>query len=286
MAKCTDLLRQCCLAFVAYWENMFDSRLYSLSLAALLAAGCGEKNSEVTDGSVCTEVRKDIPVAINRDLDLLLVVDNSLSMTDEASALAAALQSFANVLENIEGGLPNIQIAVVSGGGDASSLGQFVTQAELTACLDTGDGFLVDKVFANGEREKNYSASLGDTLVCMAALPPSGQRIEQPLEAMRRALDGTHTESAGFLRESAFLFVVLLGDEDDCSGGGALGTGTGETNSAWQCFADSAQCDQSVDTIGAKTGCEVAETPTTLTAVSAYVDFLRGTKADPGQVWN
>ena len=34
---------------------------------------------------------------------------------------------------------------------------------------------------------------------------------------MKRALDGSRPENAGFLREGAFLAVVILTDEDDCS---------------------------------------------------------------------
>jgi hypothetical protein len=39
---------------------------------------------------------------------------------------------------------------------------------------------------------------------------------------MKRALDGSHAENAGFLRSAAFLAVVILTDEDDCSAEPAL----------------------------------------------------------------
>ena len=34
---------------------------------------------------------------------------------------------------------------------------------------------------------------------------------------MKRALDGSNPENEGFLRDDAFLAVIFVADEDDCS---------------------------------------------------------------------
>ena len=51
----------------------------------------------------------------------------------------------------------------------------------------------------------------------MASLQRRLAAVEQHLEGMRRALDGTNAENNGFLRDSAHLAVIFIADEDDCS---------------------------------------------------------------------
>jgi hypothetical protein len=55
---------------------------------------------------------------------------------------------------------------------------------------------------------------------CMATVGTAGDSRERGLEAVTRALSPGLLEgvNAGFLREDAHLVVVILGDEDDCSG--------------------------------------------------------------------
>jgi hypothetical protein len=51
---------------------------------------------------------------------------------------------------------------------------------------------------------------------CVATLAGGGCGIEQPLEAMKLALDN-HPDNVGFLRPLSHLAVVIIADEDDCS---------------------------------------------------------------------
>ena len=46
---------------------------------------------------------------------------------------------------------------------------------------------------------------------------PTTSGFEQPLEAMYRALLDPEKLNQGFLREDAFLAVIIISDEDDCS---------------------------------------------------------------------
>ncbi len=67
-------------------------------------------------------------------------------------------------------------------------------------------------------RCKNYEGELPDVFSCYADVGIHGCGFEQQLEAVRKALDVNATpENAGFLRESAFLAVVAVTDEDDCT---------------------------------------------------------------------
>ncbi len=67
-------------------------------------------------------------------------------------------------------------------------------------------------------RCRNYSGYLSDVFSCYADVGIYGCGFEQHLEAMRKALDVEETpENEGFLRETAYLAVVVVADEDDCS---------------------------------------------------------------------
>ena len=73
----------------------------------------------------------------------------------------------------------------------------------------------------------NYTGNLADTFTCIAALGEDGCGYEQQFTAITRALgaDGQAppAENQGFLRDDAYLAIVLITNEDDCSsavGGG------------------------------------------------------------------
>lgn len=248
-----------------------------------MLTACESSVKVADDGGVCVEVRKDIPVFANRDLDILLVIDSSPSMAEEASALAENLSRFVSVLETIDSGLPNVHIGVVSA-DIAQGNGRLQSAPQIDSCLPPQDNYLRDIGYLNGERDKNYGGTLAESLACIATLAPTMAVIEEPLEAMKRALDGSNTENIGFVREHAFLLVLIVSDEDDCSGGVSLSGDGSESNTAWRCFDDAVQCDQATDTPGIKTNCHSKNAPTTLTPLAEYVDFLRSYKQDPGKV--
>lgn len=250
-------------------------------------AGCAADDSggpaDDGDASVCFEYSFDLPVPQNRSVDVLLVVDPSSSMAGEASRLEDNLERFAQVLENIEGGLPDLHFGVVSADVAAGG-GRLESTPRVAGCEPPTDAYLIDIGHDDGERSSNYTGTLAETLACMAILPATGSNIEQPLEAARRALDGSNPANAGFLRDEAYLMLVFIGDEDDCSGGAVLDLGEGEARSAWQCFADGVACDQPVGTAGVKTGCAPRESPATLTPIDDYISFFRSLKPHPTMV--
>jgi len=178
------------------------------------------------DGSDCRAPVAELPAATaTRRLDLLFVVDNSSSMTEEQQALTGSFPRLVAALQGGGGGLPDLHLGVVS-----SDLG---TGYETETCSGEGDegilqntargacsppdGRFISDVASGGGRDKNYSGSLADAFTCIAALGIDGCGIEQHLGSMKRALDGSNPENFGFLRDGSFLGVIVVADEDDCS---------------------------------------------------------------------
>ena len=84
----------------------------SLLLAAL--AGCPDRTISEVNPSQGRVEYKDIPVNLNRNIDILFVIDDSGSMADKQNNLAANFPNFIDVLNTIQGGLPDVHIGVVS----------------------------------------------------------------------------------------------------------------------------------------------------------------------------
>ncbi len=290
---------------------------YALAIAAtLLLLGSCKGGSSASDAGIdATSVVVDADLSPDANLlasdgdgvDILFVVDNSGTMTEEQASLVANFNRFVNVLENIEGGLPDIHIAVISADLGAGPFG-------IQGCQGDGDGgrmqnapvggacdspvgrFIRDEIAADGvTRIKNYSGSLADTFSCIAELGTTGCGFEQPLEAMRRALNGSNPENAGFLRDDAFLAVVIISDEDDCSTEDVslfdsdpeldvIDSTIGPLTS-FRCFEFGVVCQPDTPrSAGPRTSCVPRTDSQFMYDVSSYVDFLKGLKSDPGLV--
>jgi hypothetical protein len=171
------------------------------------------------------------PVILNRNVDLLFLVDDSSSMKASQDNLLANFPVLMTALENMPGGLPNVHIAVVSsdmGAGDGSISGcspsggkngifQYTARQPCTATgLDAGATFI-----SNIGGVKNYTGNLPEVFTCIAALGQEGCGFEHQFAAITRALgaDGRDApiENQGFLRPDAYLAIVMITNEDDCS---------------------------------------------------------------------
>lgn len=273
----------------------------SLVTLALLA-GCPQREVAKVDPTQTKEGFKDIPVEINRDIDILFVIDNSGSMQEEQTSLATNFNRFINVLNNIEGGLPNVHIGVVStdtgagpfnisgcsGNGDNGVL----QSAPTSACTPPSGAFIQD-IDNGGTRMKNYTGALEDAFVCIARLGIDGCGFEQPLESMRRALNGSNPTNTGFLRPSAFLAVVIISDEDDCSTEDTSMFDTSQTSisdplgplSSFRCFEFGVKCEpDDPRTPGPRQNCVPRDDSQFMFKVDDYVTFLKGLKDDPSMV--
>jgi len=281
-----------------------------LALATLIAvSGCPNRDVAKVDPQPTKEGFKDIPVQINRDIDILFVVDNSGSMAEEQSSLANNFQRFINVLENIEGGLPNVNLGVVStdvgagpfpisgcsGNGDNGVLQSVRGEAAPSGCPTPSGPFIQDWDNGAGGRIQNYTGTLADTFSCIAQLGISGCGFEQPLESMRRALNGSVPGNGTFLRPSAFLAVIIISDEDDCS---TADTGMFDTSSttvsdplgplsSYRCTEYGIDCDignSDRRAPGPRMDCGPRANSPYMYHPDEYVQFLKGLKDDPNDV--
>jgi hypothetical protein len=249
-------------------------------------------------------VTKGIPV--EADIDILFVVDNSASTADKQALFAANFPRFVQALDMFPSGMggmarPNLHIGVVSttvGTGGMEFLpncpktapnddGLLQNTARVAGCSPPNGRFISDIANGTGGRTVNYSGTLDQELPCIATLGTTGCGFEAQLEAMKRALDGTsQPQNAGFIRAGAYLAVIFLTDEDDCSVKDpsifALNNvGPGD----FRCQPLYAyKCDTPIsNTNGSNyTGCKPA-TGGYLQDTSFYYNFLTGIK-DPSQI--
>jgi hypothetical protein len=283
-----------------------------LGLTALgLLAGCPDRTiSEVNPNQGRVEF-KDIPVTVNRDIDILFVIDDSPSMLDKQNNLKANFPNFINVLNTIEGGLPNVHLGVVSsdmgtkgtndsapgpgiGSGPGSCSGTGKNGNLLTNGTPLVSGtFISDTKNADGTRTTNYTGSLADAFSAIASVGASGCGIEQHLEAAKRAVSG-NPANAGFVRANAYLAIIFLQDEDDCSFSTSAFLGS-DTNTlgplqSFRCnrfghvCAQGGQDSNQMNQVGPKGGCTSNESSQYLPKVADYISFFKGLKSDPSNV--
>jgi hypothetical protein len=165
-------------------------------------------------------------------LDLLLVIDNSMTMMEEQQAFASVLPRLierlaSGNLDNDRNEMPefhavqDIQLGVVS-----TDLG-LGGVSDVDRCFGVGnDGELTGgcggvRPFASSSDAGTIGALAMDA-VCRVQLGTEGCGFEQPLEAALRALAPApqgHGDdlNEGFLREDSLLVVLQLTDEEDCS---------------------------------------------------------------------
>lgn len=279
-----------------------------LGLAALgLLAGCPDRTISKVNPQQGRVEYKDIPVSVNRDIDILFVIDDSGSMADKQNNLKTNFPNFINVLNTIEGGLPNVHIGVIT-----SDLGSTATDGtsapNIGGCNQTGGkkgdlqtktggvvtgAFISDVKNTDGTRTTNYSGSLADAFSEIASVGTAGCGFEQHLEAAKRALSNNPV-NAGFLRPSAYLALVFIQDEDDCSLAKSTLFGS-DTNTlgplqSFRCnrfghvCAQGGQDSNQMNQLGPKGGCESNESSQFLTKVGDYVTFFKNLKSDPANV--
>jgi len=287
--------------------------------AAGLLAGCPDRSISEVDPLQGRVEAKTLPVKLNRDLDLLFLIDNSPSMADKQANLAENFPRFIDVLKTIPGGLPNVHIAVVTSdygakGADDASFGAGIGHAgDIGACREFGDkgsmqlsgivtgtgggeNFLSDiqdPAFPNDptKRLRNYDVNQNDLTAAfqrMAKVGAAGCGFEQHLEAIRQALQPTKLDNAGFLRKDAFLAVIIIADEDDCSmsHSSLLGNDTATLGQqlSFRCTRFGVLCDQGgrtpdeMNNVGDKNQCHPNDQSAYLTKVADYATFLKNLK--------
>lgn len=279
---------------------MHANRLVPL---VVLLAGCPDRTiSEVPVDQDKIEV-KDVPAELKNDLDILFVIDDSLSMIDEQTSLKANFPRLVGVLETLEGGLPDVQIGVVTP-NLGTSAADGTTKGDIDNCRGQGEAGVLrelspggprflqsfDDGTGTGGRTTNFSGTLADAFSQLASVGTNGCGIEQHLEAMKRATDGSNAQNASFLRAGAYLAVIVIADEDDCSlANTALWTEPAGANYGdrinFRCTRQGVVCDTPPtpfdDATGPRQDCHPRDDTTELTLTSRYVNHLKSLKPDP-----
>jgi hypothetical protein len=299
-------------------------RLVAVLVVAM--TGCGRSNGARPDatgtggagdggivGGSGAEITRAFTVSLNkqRGVDILFVVDDSSGMAAAQATLRQGFARFVTALRNLPDGLPDLHIAVVSsdmGAGDGSISGcsvggkggvfQYQPRGTCTSTgLQANNTFISD---VGGV--KNYTGNIEDVFGCIAALGDVGCGFEQPFAALTRALgtDGQAppAENQGFLRVDAYLAIVLLTNEDDCSAGMSLFDTTANLTldsqlgppANFRCNEFGHLCDGAPPSRHAPTG-KVTDTVSYQSCVSAESGLLmpvgdmaahiKGLKADP-----
>lgn len=142
-------------------------------------------------------------------IDILFVVDGSLSMAEEQAALRGidgppVFADFTDALELNLDTLEDIHIGVVSAEPDDTVLHTHRDQPALAPSPETDCGLAQPWIVAP-------SANLQDEFACLAATTASST-LETTSRNAAEAL--TSADNAGFLRDDSVVFVVMLTDED------------------------------------------------------------------------
>jgi len=220
-------------------------------------------------------------------IDVLFVVNDSAAMRPLQQRLGEHMSGFLDALAAAEGHALDLHVGVVSTTVEepvspvALCRGTAGGELRPAACLTDGVGFAHTTA-------PNFSGTLAEAAACMVQVGDFGCPFEQPLQAMRRALDGGRPANAGFLRDDALLVVVFLTDEDDCASPDPAFYGSDPSRygplGSFRCFQFGARCDQpDPAALGVHTGC-VAADDGVLFRVADYAAFLDTLKGGAGRV--
>jgi hypothetical protein len=261
-------------------------------LAAALALGaCNTRPVSAVDPETTAQETTDFQVSLNRNVDILFVVDDSFSMAAEQSSLIANFPRMIEELEGLEDGMPNVHIGVIStdvgagsGIGNCSGEGldgRLQNTARIPGCSPPGDPYIIDISDDAGGRTRNYTGTLADTFSCIAQLGVDGCGFEQPLEAVRRAL--TSPANGDFLRPDAYLAIVFITDEDDCSTRDEAMFTFDETAlgplDSFRCFEYGVECEPDAPRLlGPKSACRPRDDSPFMFEVQEYVELVRSLK--------
>jgi hypothetical protein len=270
-----------------------------------------------------TQTTDEFQIGFKRSLDLLFVVDNSNSMGPKQQWLLSYFPNLIQPLKDLPVGV-DLHVGIVTTDfgagvfappscnatqGDQGALqnrplGTSCTQAALD---NPDDRFLSYSTVALGGATANFTGDVGDAFTCYAAVGTGKCGYEQPLASLQAALDGctsaggcVQSLNEGFLREDAYLAVVILTDGHECSaptdttlfdpGQTTLNSVLGPLTT-YRCFEFGVLCDGAEvgRQPGARTNCvpgsKDADPLHQLIPVATTASFLKSLKADPREVF-
>jgi hypothetical protein len=215
--------------------------LAALALAGLFAACGGRPAATPPDGGGDASQDAFIPGPPSDQIDILFVIDNSntdfgdsglapMRLSALLAPLAAAhpaLSIHVGIVTSDLGAGPFTPPSCDTIGGDQGALqstqNALVCQtAHLTSASDRYLAF--DLATGGGTTGPNFSGSPDDAFDCYRGVGVGGCGFEHNLGSARAALAGctspagcSQPANAGFLRPDAYLLLVVMTSEDDCS---------------------------------------------------------------------
>jgi hypothetical protein len=249
-------------------------RLLALSVATLVLASCNARPLGLPGEGTPQASGEIFPQGQNNKADILFVIDTSDSMLAKQDSLKRYFANFMEPLKRLPTP-PDLHIGVVttdmgagpSGyggcqpGGDRGVLqnAPLGTTCAAASLHDPGQRFLSFAIDPDGgEPITNFTGDIADAFACYASVGTGGCGFEHQLASMRAALEGCEQPGGckqalneGFLRRDAYLAVVILTDEDDCSAPPnsalfdttSVGIGTLGSPASYRCFQYGVLCD-------------------------------------------
>jgi len=157
-------------------------------------------------------------------VDLLFVIDNSLSMAAEQDSLIASFPGFISEIQRKLTGAGSYHVGVITTDAYAGNaegcteLGALVTRTLKATCgpYAAGAGYMTE------------ADDLATAFTCAAKVGITGANNEQPIAAADLALSAALAApgacNAGFLRDDALLVLTIITDEEDDSEGKGKGS--------------------------------------------------------------
>jgi hypothetical protein len=177
-----------------------------------------------------------ITVAPVRQLDMVFMVDNSPSMAPKVEKMNANFPRLIEALKDpSDGTLPDLRVAIIdsdlgtggaytsgpcgpnssNGGSNYGDMGKFQMRGD---CGQDGGATYLEY---HGGQAVNYKGQINDVFACLAkGVGTNGCGEEHQLQAFEWALVAGgigNDEQHAMLRPQAYLGLVILSDEDDCS---------------------------------------------------------------------
>lgn len=251
----------------------------AVAASAVASLGCETSGRALTDVKLtplpsCDE--RGVNYRSQRRLDLLFVIDDSVSMASKQAALARTFEALVARLEALPYGLPSLHVGVVTSDLGAGGF-------DVPACDTSNNGFLLpfdlpgQPAWLEQEGDAhNFPGTLAAAFATLRPVDHNGCGYEQPLAAMVRAIAPGLSSNPGFLRDDAVFAVVFVTDEDDCSiypGShlyDPLDTRWGPTSV--RCFNEGVRCTGSPG--GALQACHANAESNQVVPIDVYEDFL------------
>lgn len=257
-----------------------------VALSGCLLGACPDRPITKVDPSPQAVEEKLINVNATVAVDMLFVIDASLSMQDEQESLKANFPAFIAPIQALTPNMPDVHIGVVTpnmGSGSAP----YCNDNEGGA-LRTGSsvsGTFISDVAGPAGRVTNYSGTLTDAFRQLATVGTDGCGLEAHLGAMRAALD--NPANNGFLRDDAHLAIIFVQDEDDCSVDdnafyGSPWSINGDPFINFRCFAEGVVCEGAPgDALahGPRSRCEANPASDLMPEIQEFVDAVQAQKA-------